>query len=66
MLQWAASTMQNRANWWVHIYYILSQQSTETTSDLYRDDGLGVIKATARDGWKISKKICVPFSTNHN
>ena len=62
MLQWAASMVQNRVNYWVHIYVHLITTKHGNNFGLYRDDGLGVIKATAREIENIKKDLCSIFN----
>jgi hypothetical protein len=46
-----------------YLLHLITTKHDGNNFGLYRDDGLGAIKATARE-IEISKKICVPFSPN--
>jgi hypothetical protein len=46
-----------------YLLHLITTKHDGNNFGLYRDDGLGAIKATARE-IEISKMICIPFSPN--
>ena len=61
---WVVMLAPNRANLLAHLYLIKEEFRDTCDFGMYRDDGLGVSKATLRQTNLIKKKLCTIFSKN--